>query len=464
NADLYRPLAEVDPVVQNIIDKETWRQFSGLELIASEVSFFTSTLAGFFLTSTSSVCLVVARFSVVNASVGSLACLCRGRWLGSFFLDRGDLIGLFLLFSWLACLLCLIPPLACLVLVCLLVGGCLIVVFCPGRRLLPGLSISFRSLPSLLGAVISLIVFRSLGKPGHSFPACLFVWGVFAFVRGFACTCLRSLAVGQHGWFVCWLALRLCLLVAGSFVRSFVAWSFVLPRIRLSVVGARVCFFFFRTSVAPGMSLGACVMASLLLAWVGGPPIPLLASLAPSFLSVWSPWWHVSGRSFFLPVRSLGSLLVGDGCSLPRVGIATSFFVWSVRSVCLVGWLVGFVCLFVCLSIVLPSVSGDVSGSVVGWVCVGLCSLRSRWMKEEDIRIVAEFLHRAVQLSLELQKEAGSKLLKDFERVATTGDGEGRKKVLALCKEVRAFAKKWPLPGVDVSTLKKPEGFEGDDA
>ena len=34
---LYAPLAEVDPEVQNIIDKETWRQFSGLELIASEV-------------------------------------------------------------------------------------------------------------------------------------------------------------------------------------------------------------------------------------------------------------------------------------------------------------------------------------------------------------------------------------------------------------------------------------------
>lgn len=34
---LYAPLAEIDPEVQNIIDKETWRQFSGLELIASEV-------------------------------------------------------------------------------------------------------------------------------------------------------------------------------------------------------------------------------------------------------------------------------------------------------------------------------------------------------------------------------------------------------------------------------------------
>jgi len=37
NKVLYQPLAEIDPEVKNIIDKETWRQFTGLELIASEV-------------------------------------------------------------------------------------------------------------------------------------------------------------------------------------------------------------------------------------------------------------------------------------------------------------------------------------------------------------------------------------------------------------------------------------------
>ena len=39
NRVLYAPLAEIDPEVQNIIDKETWRQFTGLELIASEVRY-----------------------------------------------------------------------------------------------------------------------------------------------------------------------------------------------------------------------------------------------------------------------------------------------------------------------------------------------------------------------------------------------------------------------------------------
>jgi len=42
NKVLYQPLAEIDPEVKNIIDKETWRQFTGLELIASEVRLFPS--------------------------------------------------------------------------------------------------------------------------------------------------------------------------------------------------------------------------------------------------------------------------------------------------------------------------------------------------------------------------------------------------------------------------------------
>ena len=86
-------------------------------------------------------------------------------------------------------------------------------------------------------------------------------------------------------------------------------------------------------------------------------------------------------------------------------------------------------------------------------------------MREEDIKVVADFLHRAVQLSLLLQKEAGSKLLKDFVRVATTQEEgkTGYAQVKQLRDEVRAFASRWPLPGVDVSTLTRPAGIEEDE-
>ena len=107
------------------------------------------------------------------------------------------------------------------------------------------------------------------------------------------------------------------------------------------------------------------------------------------------------------------------------------------------------------------AVSGDASAQVPGGIRLGTSALTSRDMKEDDIKIVANFLHRAVQLSLLLQKEAGSKLLKDFVRVATTPEEgkQGYTQVRQLRDEVQVFASKWPLPGVDVASLKKPQGY-----
>ena len=109
--------------------------------------------------------------------------------------------------------------------------------------------------------------------------------------------------------------------------------------------------------------------------------------------------------------------------------------------------------------------SGDTNAQVPGGIRLGTSALTSRNMLEADIKVVADFLHRAVQISLVLQKEAGSKLLKDFVRVASTPEeGKvGAQQVAALGKEVRAFARRWPLPGVDVSTLTKPAGIHEDD-
>ena len=111
------------------------------------------------------------------------------------------------------------------------------------------------------------------------------------------------------------------------------------------------------------------------------------------------------------------------------------------------------------------AVSGDASAQVPGGIRLGTSALTSRNMLEADIKVVADFLHRAVQISLVLQKEAGTKMLKDFVRVATKPEeGKvGHQQVADLGKEVRVFARRWPLPGVDVSTLTRPAGIHEDD-
>ena len=111
------------------------------------------------------------------------------------------------------------------------------------------------------------------------------------------------------------------------------------------------------------------------------------------------------------------------------------------------------------------SVSGDVSAQTPGGIRLGTSALTSRDMLEPDIKIVAEFIHRSIQIALTLQKEAGTKLLKDFVTAATTQlEGKvGFAQVQGLRRDVREFAKKWPLPGVDVKNLQRPAGIEADD-
>jgi hypothetical protein len=61
---------------------------------------------------------------------------------------------------------------------------------------------------------------------------------------------------------------------------------------------------------------------------------------------------------------------------------------------------------------------------------------------------VAEFLHRVVQISLVTQKEAGSKLLKDFTKAYESGSGEAPRLIEELKQDVMKFATSFPLPGV----------------
>jgi glycine hydroxymethyltransferase len=253
----------------------------------------------------------------------------------------------------------------------------------------------------------------------------------------------------------------------------------LISRSHKTLRGPRAGLIFFRKDVEGAKDLEKRVNDAVFPACQGGPHNNTIAAIATSLLQVASPTWKAYAKQVVSNARALAEVLVGHGYKLQTQGTDNHLVLWDLRPVGLTGSKVEKICDFVGITInskcpcgrfehrlILVSenaVSGDASAQVPGGIRLGTSALTSRSMKEEDIKVVAEFLHRAVQLSLELQKEAGSKLLKDFERVATSGDGEGAKKVKQLCKEVRAFAKKWPLPGVDVSTLTKPQGFEGDD-
>ena len=155
--------------------------------------------------------------------------------------------------------------------------------------------------------------------------------------------------------------------------------------------------------------------------------------------------------------KAIADELLKHDYKLQTGGSENHLCLWDLRPLGLTGSKIEKVCDLCHITLNKNAVVGDTSAQVPGGVRVGTSALTSRSMKEQDMVKVADFLHRAVQISLALQKEAGSKLLKDFLRVATTGEGEGRKQLEKLAEDVKAFAITFPLPGIaDTSKLVEP--------
>ena len=74
--------------------------------------------------------------------------------------------------------------------------------------------------------------------------------------------------------------------------------------------------------------------------------------------------------------------------------------------------------------------------------------MTSRGLLEKDFEQIGEFLHRAVQLTLSIQKEHG-KLLKDFNKGLVNN-----KEIEQLKADVEKFASSFDMPGFKMSELK----------
>jgi glycine hydroxymethyltransferase len=74
--------------------------------------------------------------------------------------------------------------------------------------------------------------------------------------------------------------------------------------------------------------------------------------------------------------------------------------------------------------------------------------MTSRGLKDADFEAIGNFLERAVNITLAVQKEHG-KLLKDFNKGL-----DSNKDIEALRADVEKFASSFDMPGFDVTALK----------
>ncbi|KIY71184.1 glycine hydroxymethyltransferase [Cylindrobasidium torrendii FP15055 ss-10] len=468
NKMLYTPLAEIDPEVKNIIDKETWRQLNGLELIASENLTSASVMEanGSILTNKYSEGLPGQRYYGGNEYIDELEQLCRARALKAFNLDPA---------KWgvnvqpysgstanFAAFTALLQPQDRLMGLGLPDGGHLTHGYYTAKKKMTASSIYFQSFPYGIDPATQLIDYDALSSQAKIFKPRMVVCGASAYPRDWDYSKLRAVADREGAWLLCDMAHTSGLVAAQELNSPFEYCDVVTTTTHKTLRGPRAGLIFFRKDLEHAKDLEKRVNEAVFPACQGGPHNNTIAGVATALLQVAQPAFKEYAKQVISNARALAAKLVAHGHKLQTGGSDNHLVLWDLRPVGLTGSKVEKVCDLMGITINKNAVSGDASALAPGGIRIGTSALTSRNMREADVEIVADFLHRAVEISLLLQKEAGSKLLKDFVRVATNQE-EGKvgyTQVQELKKEVQAFASQWPLPGVDLSTFKKPAGVE----
>lgn len=461
NKVLYQDLREADPEVQRLIDNETYRQFSGLELIASEnlTSLATMQANGSIFTNKYSEGLPGARYYGGNEYVDQLERLTQQRALAAFDLDpnvwgvnvqpySGSTANF-------AAFTALIQPQDRLMGLGLPDGGHLTHGYYTAKKNITASSIYFQSFPYQVRKDNGYIDYDGLRHNANLFKPRLLVCGGSAYPRDWDYKLLLEIAQQQSAYLLCDMAHFSGLVAAKELNNPFEYCDVVTTTTHKTLRGPRAGLIFFRKDREN--DLEARVNAAVFPACQGGPHNNTIAGIAVALKQAADPAFKQYAAQVRKNAKALAEKLYSYNYHLQTDGTENHLILWDLRPTGITGSKVEKICELAHITLNKNAVAGDTSAVVPGGVRVGTAALTSRSMYEKDMEIVGEFLHRAVQIAGVLQKEAGSKLLKDFVAKATTGDGEGHKLVEQLKADVKAFATKFPLPGVpDASAIKEP--------
>lgn len=451
NKCLYTPLAEADPEVAKIIEDETWRQFSGLELIASEnlTSLAVMEANGSMLTNKYSEGLPGARYYGGNEHIDILENLCRERALKAFNLDpkvwgvnvqpySGSTANF-------AAFTALINPQDRIMGLGLPDGGHLTHGYYTAKKKITSSSIYFQSFPYRVDPKTHLIDYEQLNTNANLYKPRLVVCGASAYPRDWDYARLREIADANKSYLMSDMAHISGLVSAGEQSSPFDYCDVVTTTTHKTLRGPRAGMIFFRKDKEA--DLEQRINQAVFPACQGGPHNNTIAGIAVALKQAADPSFKAYAKQVVANSRALAKVLSSHDYKLQTDGTDNHLVLWDLRPLGLTGSKIEKICDECHITVNKNAVSGDTSAQVPGGVRVGLAALTSRSMTEKHMDTVADFLHRAVQIALAAQKESGTRLLKDFVAAYSSG-GESSKQLAALKEDVVKFATQFPLPGV----------------
>uniref|UniRef100_A0A3Q1LKF4 Serine hydroxymethyltransferase n=1 Tax=Bos taurus TaxID=9913 RepID=A0A3Q1LKF4_BOVIN len=450
---LAQPLKDNDVEVYNIIKKESNRQRVGLELIASENFASRAVLEalGSCLNNKYSEGYPGQRYYGGTEFIDELEVLCQKRALQVYGLDS-------------QCWGVNVQPYSGNGQVQTSLGGPLpaSLLGLPGKESISRTPCQMGEMrsppsPSTVNPDTGYINYDQLEENARLFHPRLIIAGTSCYSRNLDYARLRKIADDNGAYLMADMAHVSGLVAAGVVPSPFEHCHVVSTTTHKTLRGCRAGMIFYRKgvrSVDPKTgretryNLESLINSAVFPGLQGGPHNHAIAGVAVALKQAMTPEFRAYQRQVVANCRALAEALMGLGYRVVTGGSDNHLILVDLRSKGTDGGRAEKVleaCSIACNKNTCP---GDKSALRPSGLRLGTPALTSRGLLEEDFQKVAHFIHRGIELTLQIQDAVGVKAtLKEFmEKLA--GAEEHQRAVAALRAEVESFATLFPLPGL----------------